>query len=492
MAKSKRQQSTNKIEGPDETLSEAPLPDHITSKKQKGNELPKRPPHFRITGQNKQRHGRPLYSLAWCSDVHRGKSKTEYQYVAMCGHNEVLVYEVQVDTPRGVFQLKQSYKDEDKQEQFYALEFAGRSSLLANSKIRTNDGTAASYAANDEDTASSCSEDDSDNDSSKSDTGDSSTKFNSSTLLLEKEHCVDINHISFPCDSSTLGPQLLCAGGCSGVIKVIDPVKMKQIASLHGHGDEVYDLKVSPTNENLLLSASIDESIRLWNLGAFACVAIFAGQHGHEGFVLSLSWHFQGERFASSGKDQSIRLWSINDGKVQEALGASRRLNRSQRRPSFHPASQPLPYFATSKVHRNVVDCVHFLGDDMILSKSTYNSIILWAPILPEGTAPSCASGEAAFKPPSDILVLRTFDLRDCNLWFVRFAVDPIGRLLAVGTIKGEVDVWDIDSCEERPSQRLKAITNQTIRTLAFSPNGKILVTCCDNAQVCKWNEWDS
>ena len=165
MAKSKRHPSTTKMEVPDKTLSEAPLPDPIISKKQKGNEFPNRPPYFRITGQNKQRHGKPLYSLSWCSDVHRGKSKTEYQYVAMCGHNEVSLYEVQVDTPRGVFQLKQSYRDEDRQEQFYAVEFAGRSSLLANAKIRTNDGKAASYAANDEDTASSCSEDDSDNDS---------------------------------------------------------------------------------------------------------------------------------------------------------------------------------------------------------------------------------------------------------------------------------------------------------------------------------------
>lgn len=475
---------------PDEAPSSAPLPDRVDSNLLDGK-LPRRPPYFRITGQNKQRHGKPLYSLSWCKDVHQGKSKTEYQYLAMCGHNIVSLYEVQVDTPRGVFQAKQTYRDEDKQEQFYAVEFAGRSKLLANATIRTRNGLAASYAANDEDTSSSLS-DDGESDDEDSDGGQSGDTLPSITLLLEKEHCVDINYITFPRDDgTTLGPQLLCAAGVSGIIKVVDPVKMRQIASLHGHGDEVYDLKVSPTDENLLLSASVDESIRLWNLEAFACVAIFAGQHGHDGFVLSLSWHVEGELFASSGKDQTIRLWSLNDGVVMEALAASRRLEPCQKRTSFRPACQNFPYFATNKVHRNVVDCVHFLGD-MILSKSTYNSIILWAPVLPDGHAPSCTSRSAAFNPPSDVIALRTFDLRDCNLWFVRFAVDPEGRLLAVGTIKGEVDIWDIDSCQQRPSQKLKAVTSQTIRTLAFSPNGKILVTCCDNAQVCKWNEWYS
>jgi polycomb protein EED len=463
-------------------------------------ELVGRHPHFRMTGRNQQRHRKPLYSLAWCTDIHKGKSGTEYQYLAICGHNMVSIYEVQTDSPRGVFQVRQTYKDDDKEEQFYACEFAGRSRFLANAALRTNVPRAESYAANAEDTSSSRSDYDSDTDSSSSNDGNHGRKTDrnvqeddtgeeSTTLLLEKEHCVDTNYVNLSDESLARGPQLLCVAGVSKFIKVIDPVRKKQIATLRGHGHEIYDLKVSPTDENLLLSASVDESIRLWNLRAFACVAIFAGQHGHVEFILSLSWHASGERFASSGKDQSIRLWSIKDGKVPEAIQASNRLNPMQRRPSFRPASHQFPYFVTRKVHRNIVDCVHFLGD-MILSKSTYNIIVLWMPVLPEGGATTSDVGATAYNPPGDVIALRTFELHDCNLWFVRFAVDPAGKLLAVGTIDGEVDIWDIDACKERPSQNLKAITKSTVRTLAFSPDGKILITCCDNAQVSKWNDW--
>ena len=50
----------------------------------------------------------------------------------------------------------------------------------------------------------------------------------------------------------------------------------------------------------------------------------------------------------------------------------------------------------------------------------------------------------AAYTPPSDVIALRTFELDNCNIWFVRFAADNMGRLLAVGNIEGKIDIWDI------------------------------------------------
>jgi polycomb protein EED len=153
---------------------------------------------------------------------------------------------------------------------------------------------------------------------------------------------------------------------------------------------------------------------------------------------------------------------------------------------------EQFPYFATLKAHLNFVDCVQFLGD-MILSKSTYNSIVLWMPDIPEDSPTVANAKSAAYSPPSDVIVLRTFDLEHCNIWFVRFSIDDIGRLLAVGNIKGEVDIWDIDTCKKRSSQTLKPIVNSmvaTVRMISFSPDGKTLVACHDTGTVCKWDEW--
>lgn len=471
--------------------------DSSTTSNQKDDSLEslptREPPYFRLTGRHLQRHKQALYCLSWSTDIHVDSEGDRYQYLATCGHNTLSLYEVEMDQPRGYFGVKQSYKDEDKDEQFYACAFAGRSQFLTNSMSNSGfdpSSSGRSDVGTDWDDSNRSNKSSSNGDVEMDDSRNIDDK---DPILIGLENFSATNYLrQSEADSSSLvGPQLVCVAGASTFIKVIDPIQKKQIGILRGHANDIYDLKASPTDENLLLSASVDESIRLWNLRTFACVAIFAGHHGHNEGVLSLSWHSDGERFASSGVDKSIRLWNLNDGKVKEALQASTSLNSPHDRQSFHPAMPQFPYFVTHKVHINFVDCVQFIGD-MLLSKSTYNSIILWMPILPKGSGPTSSFGAAAYCPPSDVMTLRTFELHQCHIWFVRFAMDTKGTRLAVGNIDGQVDIWDIDSCQERPSQRLKAVANSTVRTLAFNPSGNILVTCSDNGQVTKWNEWRS
>ena len=122
------------------------------------------------------------------------------------------------------------------------------------------------------------------------------------------------------------GPQLLCVAGRRGVIKVLDTVRRTLLLTLSGHGDEIYDLKFSPVQEErswLLLSASKDESVRLWNVKTATCVAIFAGHAAHRDSVLHLSWHPLATQFASCGMDTSVKIWSLTDPQIQTAIDNS-------------------------------------------------------------------------------------------------------------------------------------------------------------------------
>jgi WD40 repeat protein len=40
-----------------------------------------------------------------------------------------------------------------------------------------------------------------------------------------------------------------------------------------------------------MLSASKDESLRMWNVKNSTCVAIFSGHKGHRDCILSIGWH---------------------------------------------------------------------------------------------------------------------------------------------------------------------------------------------------------
>jgi WD40 repeat protein len=77
---------------------------------------------------------------------------------------------------------------------------------------------------------------------------------------------------------------------------------------LQGHGRSINDLRFLPTDPNMLLSCSSDESCRLWNVVTLQLAVIFGGWHGHRSAVLSLDVHLLGRMFASCGMDNRLGL----------------------------------------------------------------------------------------------------------------------------------------------------------------------------------------
>ena len=432
-------------------------------------DLPRANAVFLTTHTHAQNRQPTLFGLDWSSDNHTDSQGAELQYVATAGGDQkgagstITIYKVEVNKRNGWFTPIQQYVDEDKKESFFACAFAGRSKYLASHRKTSEQHPSDGYES-------------------------------VGPRIVSPDSRVDTNYLNHLDDGngSGMGPKLLCVGGASNVIKVIDLVQRKTVHLLRGHNNDVYDLKGSPVDEDLLLSCSVDESIRLWNLESFACVTRFAGLHGHSGMVLSVAWHPSGDRFASSGHDSSIRLWNLHDGRIHEALRACRSVVKSEKRTHFKSIEQPFPYFATKKVHRNVVDCIHFCGD-LVLSKSSYNSIVLWQP--KELDRVSSKVGSAAFMPPDDVIVLRTFYLQACDgLWFHRFTVDPACRLLAIGNMQSEIHIWELDTEKEAPSHKIKTYAknaHDTVRNVAFNSNGSILVACTDLGNVYKCHQTD-
>ncbi|XP_073114095.1 polycomb group protein FIE1 isoform X4 [Elaeis guineensis] len=128
--------------------------------------------------------------------------------------------------------------------------------------------------------------------------------------------------LSWACDLD--GTPLLVAGGSNGIIRVINAGTEKiHKVSFVGHGDSVNEIRTQPLKPSLVVSASKDESVRLWNVHTGICILIFAGAGGHRNEVLSVVF--------------------------------------------------------IASVHSNYVDCTRWLGD-FVLSKSVDNEIVLWEP----------------------------------------------------------------------------------------------------------------
>ncbi len=485
---------------------------------------PKIPAGFKISGAALESHSCPIYCVSWSQHLHaidgggdtcqKNDGNKFLSYFATCGGPHATIYEVLTtsshtnlndETRRNSkpndcqqhFVVRQIYRDVDEEENFYACAFGGRG---VGTPVRYSPLgmllTGNDYEA---ETAGSKRKHNVEPQQSKVIYFGEVKQPDSDSAAQSSKRQKSFPQSPFPLpydQKSQNGPPLLCLAGVRGVIKVIDTYRRSLFLTLSGHGDEITDMKFSPTNEWLLLTSSKDESIRLWNLQRGVNVAVFTGHDGHRGQVLSIDWHCSGTKFVSGGMDNMIKMWKVlhdegdqqacselhndivdNEDGVETALrnsfqvtpedwgayidGAqSFSVSEKQSSSSFRTVYRQRPCFSTNKVHTDYVDCVQFVGD-LILSKSVHNVVVLWKPLLIheedendyDPKQDDHQNVKNSNRIPSSILFLREFTINHCNSWFVRFhSAPPYHRLLALGNQKGEVRVWEIGGNEDDDS----------------------------------------
>ncbi|XP_064404709.1 polycomb protein EED-like [Halichondria panicea] len=273
------------------------------------------------------------------------------------------------------------------------------------------------------------------------------------------------------------GEGLLAIGGLKGIIRILGTSTASCRASYSGHGNAVNELKVHPSDPRLLLSASKDHALRLWNLKTSVCIAVLGGAEGHRDEVLGADFSFHGDKILSCGMDHALKVWEMNDDKLSKAIKDSFEYQRSLKK-SFPTVSIHFPSFSTRDVHRNYVDCVRWFGF-LALSKSCEDCVVLWKP--PEK--------EADIQKPT---VLHRLEINHCDIWFIRFAVDYRQKLLALGTTNGKIALWDL-TVDEPSKMRSHTLSHHrctsVIRQVCFNKDASVLVAVCDNGTVWRWDK---
>jgi polycomb protein EED len=438
--------------------------------------IPRLPESFKCIGSAKEEHGQAIYSVAFTDDFFHDKDGKTIQCFATCGANVVSVYEIRDDNEeKSRISLRQGYKDPNETEIFYSCAFGGRSvgSAFGYGQINiTGQGVSGSK-----------------NPRKRSIGSDFANNSKDEVKVDDKSKLYEamINPDLFD------GPQMLCVAGKSAVIKVIDTCRRILYGTLSGHGDEIYDLRFSPRDEWILLSASKDESLRMWNVKNSTCVAIFAGHEGHRDCILSIGWHPGGHQFASGGMDTTVKLWNVGEGtEVYNAIGRSRTVKPKRWDETVDPKEKFLllyeqsPIFSTDKVHTNYVDVVQFVGD-LILSKDTNDMIVLWKPVTKKTNR--CSSTKTQQRLPNEVIALREFKLTNCDVWFIRFATDRLSQMLAIGNLTGDIQIFEIGA--QLHKKHLAKLTTQystaAIRMVSFNNDSRYLVAVSDDASIWLW-----
>ncbi|XP_044958711.1 polycomb group protein FIE1 [Hordeum vulgare subsp. vulgare] len=278
--------------------------------------------------------------------------------------------------------------------------------------------------------------------------------------------------LSWACDLD--GTPLLVAAGSNAVIRVINCATEKLFKTFLGHGDSINEIRTQPLKPSLFISASKDESVRLWNVHTGICILIFAGGGGHRNEVLSVDFHPSDiYRIASCGMDNTVKIWSMKEfwPYVEKSFTWTDL-------PSKFPTKYVQFPLMTSVVHSNYVDCTRWLGD-FILSKSVDNEIVLWEPKTKEQGA---AEGS--------IDVLQKYPVPDCDIWFIKFSCDFHFNQLAIGNREGKIYVWEVQTSPPVLITRLSSPQcKMPIRQTAVSFDGSTILACGEDGSIYRWDE---
>jgi polycomb protein EED len=325
------------------------------------------------------------------------------------------------------------------------------------------------------------------------------------------------------------GSPLLLLAGKNALLQVFDFGTGQLVTSFEGHGHSINDIAVHPTKPHLVVTASKDHCLRLWNLHSRTCILVFQGDGGHRSEVLCADWRLgtysnastgaslddDDLMFVSGGMDNRVKIWDLTP--FRDFIEESNNWDVNSGI-SFPARDVEFPLHNYQGIHWNYVDCIKWFGP-ALLSKSVSNTIICWLPNDEKIGSNNDGNGKSTFEigksipktrkkrrkdgdaPPGQeegearaVATLRLEDTKD--VWWMRFSLDFRGNILAQGTSRGAVLVYRMHPLEEQYVAKLKprrAGKNEEgsrllVRQTAVSFDAKTIVCCHEDGSLTRYD----
>lgn len=238
------------------------------------------------------------------------------------------------------------------------------------------------------------------------------------------------------------------------------------------HSAAVHAVTVSPNGQQFA-SSSLDRTIKLWDLNTGELLRTL---EGHTSAVHTIIFSSDGQALASSSHDGTIKLWDLNTGKL----------------------------IRTFTGHEGHVHSIVFTPDERtLISGSGDGTIKVWdaetgkqirtlyarsghvnsVALSPDGRVIASGSREG----PVELWDLNTGkQIRSlpADSSYVNFvAITPDGQRLVSSSLDGPIELWNLETGEQ-----IRTLANSSATSLAISPDSQILASNSADQKIKLWN----
>lgn len=247
-----------------------------------------------------------------------------------------------------------------------------------------------------------------------------------------------------------------------------DPPDAHEVLTLRGHSDYVVDVAFHPNDDNVLATASIDGTIKLWDVaesmnekkdrGEEATGVVIDTLRGHTAGLESIAFSRDGRLLASGGGDRSIRIWELNvDRRIWDVPERNRYWTVPWRRELI-----------ALRGHSKRIRSLAFGPEDQLVSASDDGTVRLWV-TEPVEAVPTLLGHTSSV---TSVAVGRT----------------KAGIIVASGSGDFTVRLWDPDRCEGIATL---IGHGQEVGAVAFNTTGNRLASGSRDKTVIIWDVTD-